>query len=73
MQIRLELTARDAGDLGADAAQVLGLAAVRDLVAVVSLLACEITNAGPCAVLKKRVEEDRGHGVVFQARQGNSD
>src|SRR5439155_19503699 len=46
LDVGLEFARGDAGGLGAHAAEVLGLAAVRDLVAGMSLLASEITNAG---------------------------
>src|SRR5688572_16620862 len=44
LNIRLELAGGDPGDLGADPAQILRLAAMGDLVAEGGLLAGEVTN-----------------------------
>src|SRR5439155_8765004 len=46
LDVRLELARGDAGGLSADPAQVLGLAAVRDLVAEAGFLTGEIADAG---------------------------
>jgi hypothetical protein len=46
LDIGLEGASGDAGDLGADAAQVLGFAAMGDLIAEGGFLTGEIANAG---------------------------